>query len=497
MLRGKNIIHWRRTVVAVLVAVCASVGSLRLLVPNLMLSDLLAVRETEPAVTADVDVAGRLDTDFVAETPVARPAPEPVTIALSLDHTRRAGVYLQEAGLDGEAAQQWETYFDAASGGRNFEKGHSLTILKDPETGDLRALRYNLDDRIAVSEQTYGGGVFRTSQELIRYVFRPVAVSFKLRSNFWQDAGHQDLPRAIIDTLDYAFRNDRPLSSLPRGSNIKLIYQEKVSRDGSAHFTTGIQAASISFGGKTLTAFAFRDENGEPRLYDSNGVALGPKALLMPVNFDRVSSEFSLRRYHPILHEYRAHEGVDLAARYGTPVKAVADGRVDSAGWCGGLGRCVRIRHEGGIVSIYGHLSRIAEGVKEGSPIRVGQFIGQVGSTGLSTGPHLHYAIEKDGQYVNPLSQDLGVNHRVSPRLRTLFDHFKQDYLTALNHLPSGGHFTVALPSASTAGNAVIRTANASQSSGALVTRHAFSGIARVEHASVAMPISGRASIMR
>src|SRR5579859_4277723 len=151
MLRGKNIIHWRRSVVAVVVAVCATVGSLRLLVPGLILSDLFAVGQTVPAVTADVDVAGRLDTDFVAETPVVRPAPEPVTIALSLDHTRRASTYLQEAGLDGETAQRWEAYFAAASGGRSFEKGHSLTILKDPENGDLRGLRYNLDDRIAVS----------------------------------------------------------------------------------------------------------------------------------------------------------------------------------------------------------------------------------------------------------------------------------------------------------------------------------------------------------
>src|SRR5579859_798201 len=379
MLRGKNTIHWRRTVVAVAAAVCATVGSVRLLLPDLMLSDLLAVRDDDPIVTADVDVAGRLDNDFIAETAMVRPAPEPVAITFTLDRTRPASAYLQEAGLDRESAQRWETYFDTAAGRRNFEKGHALTVLKDPETGDLRGLRYNLDDRVAVSEQTYGGGVFRSSQELIRYVFRPVAVSFKLQSSFRQDAGYQALPRSIIDTLDYAFRNYQPLSSLPRGSNIKLIYQEKVSRDGSARFTTGIQAASISFGDKTLTAFAFRDENGEPRLYDSNGVALGPKALLMPVNFERISSEFSLRRYHPILHEYRAHEGVDLAARYGAPVKAVADGRVESAGWCGGLGRCVRIRHEGGIVSIYGHLSRIANGIREGSAVRVGQFIGEVG----------------------------------------------------------------------------------------------------------------------
>src|SRR5437870_10655602 len=99
MLRGKNIIHWRRTVVAVLVAVCATVGSVRILLPGLMLSDLLVIGETEPAVTADVDVAGRLDATFIADTPLVRPAPEPVTIALALDRTRSAGVYLQQAGM--------------------------------------------------------------------------------------------------------------------------------------------------------------------------------------------------------------------------------------------------------------------------------------------------------------------------------------------------------------------------------------------------------------
>ena len=490
MLRG-NIIQWRRTAVAIVVAACATIGSVQLLLPG-------ATKRTDaqPIVSADPDVAGRLDTDFIGEPSVVRPAPEPIAIALAVDRTRPASSYLTEAGLDETTAQRWETYFRAASGIQNFEKGHSLTILKDPETGDLRGLRYNLDDRIAVSELTYGGGVLRSSQDLIRYVFRPVAVSFRLRSNFWQDAGRQAVPRSIVDTLDYAFRSDEPLNALPQGSDIKLIYQEKVSRDGTARSATGIQAASITYGGKTLTAFAFRDENGQPRLYDGNGVALGPKALQMPLNFDYISSGFSFHRYHPILHEYRAHEGVDLAARYGTPVKAVADGRVESAGWCGGLGRCVRIHHDGGIVSTYGHLSRIADGIQKGTAVRVGQFIGQVGSTGLSTGPHLHYAIEKDGEYVNPLSQDLGVNHKVSPRLRALFDHLKKDYLGALSHLPTGGHYSVALPASSGVGAAVVASATP-RSASAAVTRGASNRIATVQRTVVSMPVSGRASVLR
>ncbi len=473
---------------AVLVAASATAGTARLLLPSGTGSE-----ERQPMVSADSDVAGRLDTAFIGGPSVIRPAPEPISIALTVDHTRPVSALLTEAGLDDAAAQRWEAYFRAASGITHFDKGHSLTILKDPETGDLRGLRYNLDDRVEINELTYGGGVYRSSQDLIRYVVRPVAVSFRLRNNFWQDADRQAVPRSIIDTLDTAFRNTKqPLSTLPRGSDIRLLYQEKVSRDGTAHLTTGVQAASISYGGKTLTAFAFRDENGQSRLYDADGVALEPKALQMPVNFDYISSGFSFHRYHPILHEYRAHEGVDLAAHYGTPVKAVADGRVESAGWCGGLGRCVRIHHDGGIVSIYGHLSRISEGIEEGSPVRVGQMIGQVGSTGLSTGPHLHYAIEKDGTYVNPLSQDLGVNHKVSPRLRSLFDHFKSDYLAVLNHAPAGGQHEVALEATSTVASAVIANAPAIHPG-----RRASVSRARMMRTVSALPVSGRTSIMR
>ncbi len=489
MLRGKNIIQqWRRTAVAIFVAACATTGAAALLLPG-----AIKPQENQASVSADSDVAGRLDSEFVGSPAVARPAPEPISISLTVDHTRRVSDLLVEAGLDNAAAERWEAYFRSAASITHFDKGHALTILKDPETGDLRGLRYNLDDRVAINELTYGGGVYRSSQELIKYVFRPVAVSFRLRNTFSQDAGRQAVPRSIIETLDTAFRNtNQPLNALPRGSDVKLLYQEKVSRDGTARLTTGVQAASITYGGKTLTAFAFRDENGEPRLYDATGVALEPKALQMPVNFDYISSGFSFHRYHPILHEYRAHEGVDLAAHYGTPVKAVADGRVESAGWCGGLGRCVRIHHDGGIVSIYGHLSRISDGIQEGSSVRVGQIIGQVGSTGLSTGPHLHYAIEKDGAYVNPLSQDLGVNHKVSPRLRSLFDRFKGEYMAALSHLPSSGPQAVTLPVSSAAGSAVITNVLSSHES-----RHGSAPTGQVKRTAEVMPISGRSSIMR
>ena len=123
----------------------------------------------------------------------------------------------------------------------------------------------------------------------------------------------------------------------------------------------------------------------------------------MPVN-GRVTSGFG-SRFHPILGYVRMHAGLDLAAAYGSPIVAAADGRVVSAGWSGGYGNLVRITHAGGIQTMYGHMSRIV--VASGTMVRQGQLIGYVGSTGLSTGPHLHYEVLKNGRAVNPLSVKL------------------------------------------------------------------------------------------
>jgi murein DD-endopeptidase MepM/ murein hydrolase activator NlpD len=233
---------------------------------------------------------------------------------------------------------------------------------------------------------------------------------------------------------------------------VKLIYQEKVARDGSYNLVTGVEAAQIETEDRIMSAFAFRDEHGQARLFDAEGQELGQpqQVLRFPVKFNYISSGFTFHRYHPILHEYRPHVGVDLVAKYGTPVQAIADGRVEHAGWCGELGRCVRLDHAQGMVSIYGHLSEITRGLTNGEWVPLGEVIGRVGSSGLSTGPHLHFALEREGHYVNPLTESIGVNHQLSPRMRSVFDQFKENYLTMLSKLPDlGGHFHVGVAGAS------------------------------------------------
>jgi murein DD-endopeptidase MepM/ murein hydrolase activator NlpD len=441
-MKGRN--HgwrWPRLITAMIVVGFASVGSARIFMTS-------GESDQQDGATQELmDAAGHVAPVFADEPEIVKPAPEPIAIVLNVDRSSSVQAFLQDAGLGNGEAGRWADFFERASDSQTLVQGHSITLYKDPENGSLREIKYNIDDHVALREKSYGDGVLRSSQELITYIVRPVAVAFRLRDGFSNDAARNDLPQPIIATLQNAFQNQRSLTELPRGSAVKLIYQEMVSRDGSTRMVTGLQAAQIRLPGRTLTAFAFRDVNGDAHLYDADGMALGQQELRFPLNFEYISSGFSFHRYHPILHEYRAHNGVDLVARYGTPVKAVADGRVEQAGWCGELGHCVRIQHDGGLVSIYGHLAEIADGLQPGDNVKVGELVGRVGSSGLSTGPHLHFGLERNGEYVDPLLQNLGVEHHVSPAMRALFDHLKRNYLSVLTRLPDfGGHFTMAHP---------------------------------------------------
>ncbi|HYL57653.1 MAG TPA: M23 family metallopeptidase [Candidatus Acidoferrales bacterium] len=386
--------------------------------------------------------AGQDGTDMLEAPDSAEPAPEAITISTVLDRTAPIESYLRDAGMSREEAHQWSSYFARITANRYLMRGHPLTIYKDAETGEMRGVKYDIDERTTVMQANLGAGVIKAAMEPIEYVIRPIKLTFAIKDSFRRAAAENGIPRPIVESLEDAFSNSHDLNRLAPGAGVKLIYQEQISRDGTYTLVGDLEAAQIQFGSRKLTAISFRDEQGRSHLYDERGHPLGPQFLRFPVNFKYISSGFTYHRYHPILHQYRPHVGVDLAAQYGEPVKAVADGKVESAGWQGELGNCIRIEHQRGMVSIYGHLSKISRDVKAGSYVRIGQLIGNVGSTGLSTGPHLHFAMEKAGAYVNPLTEKLGENHEVSPRMHALFDDMKERYQAALSKLPDvGSHF--------------------------------------------------------
>ncbi len=195
-------------------------------------------------------------------------------------------------------------------------------------------------------------------------------------------------------------------SDLQPGDSFEILV-EKTSHDGQFSGYGAILGARFVTDGRDLHALRWTDPTtGKAAFYDENGRSLKRFFLRSPLRFEpRVTSGFSRRRLHPVFRSYRAHLGVDYGAPAGAPVVAVAAGTVISAGWSGGSGRMVRIRHAGGFESYYLHLSAFGKGVRAGSRVDQGQLIGRVGSTGTATGPHLDYRLKKNGVFVNPLTE--------------------------------------------------------------------------------------------
>ena len=155
--------------------------------------------------------------------------------------------------------------------------------------------------------------------------------------------------------------------------------------------------------GRRLEAYQFGEDGGH---YDADGKPLRKLFLRSPLRYSRITSGFSSRRFHPVLKRYRPHYGVDYGAPRGTPVRVTGSGTVRFAGWNGGGGKTVKVRHPNGYMTAYLHLSGFASGVRPGRRVRQGDVIGYVGSTGLATGPHLDYRIQRDGSWINPLNLD-------------------------------------------------------------------------------------------
>jgi murein DD-endopeptidase MepM/ murein hydrolase activator NlpD len=232
-------------------------------------------------------------------------------------------------------------------------------------------------------------------------------------------------------------------TSVRENDAFKLLFEE-ISRDGTTVKYGKILAAEFINQGKKYRAFSFGNGEESAGYYDDRGQSVAREFLKTPLRFSRISSGFTKRRYHPILRIYRPHLGVDYAAPAGTPVEATANGKIIFMGWKGGYGKCVKIRHTNNYTSFYGHLSRFGTGLKQGKQVRQGQVIGYVGSTGLSTGPHLDYRLQKGKEFVNPLRFISFQKETISTKLRPHFDRTRREYLIKLERLDEDVVFAAA-----------------------------------------------------
>jgi murein DD-endopeptidase MepM/ murein hydrolase activator NlpD len=193
---------------------------------------------------------------------------------------------------------------------------------------------------------------------------------------------------------------------LRKGDHFSLIYEEQYL-DGKKFRNGAILAAEFINRGTSYRALRYEDADGNVGYYDPDGSSKRRAFLRTPVKFARISSGFTTRRWHPLLHKWRSHKGVDYAAPTGTPIKSTGAGRVVFRGWKGGYGRAVIIKHGVKYSTLYGHMSHFAKHVKAGTRVKQGQIIGYVGMSGLATGPHLHYEFRVNGVHRNPLTVKL------------------------------------------------------------------------------------------
>jgi murein DD-endopeptidase MepM/ murein hydrolase activator NlpD len=243
------------------------------------------------------------------------------------------------------------------------------------------------------------------------------------------DAG--DRQRLAWDLADvFAWQVDFTRDIQP-GDRFEVLFERLLSPDGEVRFGR-VLAADLTMSGKHLTAFRF-DSGGRPAYYDADGNSLRRAFLRAPVQFRRISSSFARARFHPVLGISRRHEGTDYAADPGTPVMAAGDGVIARAGWAGGYGNMVEIRHRSGIVTRYGHLRGFARGIRSGTRVSQGQVVGYVGSTGLATGPHLHYEFRVNGTARDSRKVSLGNGAPIPPAQRATFER-ERDRLTAMGH---------------------------------------------------------------
>ncbi|MEW8028682.1 MAG: peptidoglycan DD-metalloendopeptidase family protein [Candidatus Thiodiazotropha sp.] len=257
-------------------------------------------------------------------------------------------------------------------------------------------------------------------------------VSGTIENSFYIAAKEAGLSEKLIMQMAGIFGWDIDFAlEIRSGDRFTVIFEEDYL-DGEKLRDGPILAAEFVNRGRSYQALLYTDDTGRSDYYSPDGRSMRKAFLRAPVDFRRISSRFARERYHPVLGKKRPHRGVDYAAKTGTPVKAAGDGKIIHRGKKGGYGKTVIIKHGQTYTTLYGHLSRYNKRAKKGSKVKQGQTIGYVGSTGLATGPHLHYEFRVNGVHRNPLTVKLPAAKPIAKKYRADFQLKIQPLLSQL-----------------------------------------------------------------
>ncbi len=384
-------------------------------------ADASAATDTD-AQTAAIGASDMPSEDIIALANPARELepPKEVTRILAVGKGDTLMGMLTGAGIDRRVAHNAITALSKVFSPKKLRPGHELYVTLLPEsagdasaTSDVAAgvdamqlvsLRLPATPIRDVQVSRLDDGGYEAEATEKQTVKEPTFASGRIQTSLYEAALGAGVPASVLADLIQVFSYDIDFQrEVQKGDQFALLYN-LVTAEGAIVDTGAIQVAEMTVRGKLHRYYRFKDEHGFWDYFDEKGRSVRKALLRTPVDGARLTSGFGKRR-HPVLGYTKMHRGVDFGAPSGTPIYAAGDGTVETAGRNGGYGNYIRIRHNGTYKTAYAHLSRIK--VKQGSRVRQGQIIGLVGSTGRSTGPHLHYEVLQNNKQTNPLSVKL------------------------------------------------------------------------------------------
>jgi len=284
----------------------------------------------------------------------------------------------------------------------NIYAGRELNIVLkklDSKNNSIVSVLYPINNTLSV-EIRKNRDTIEIKENILKLNKKEVVVKNTIKNNLYSAAIEVGIePNIIIEFARiYGFEIDFQ-RDIRKGDTFEIYYEKFIDDNTVVRDTGKIIYAHMNVNNKEINLYNFKDKN-EIGYYDISGKSIVKSLMKTPINGARLSSSFGMRK-HPILGFNKMHRGTDFAAPTGTPIMASGSGTVTRARWCGGGGNCVKIRHNSTYETIYAHMSKFARGIKEGRKVNQGQIIGYVGSTGLSTGPHLHYEVIVNGKKVN------------------------------------------------------------------------------------------------
>ena len=383
----------------------------------------LAAMEYGPAPVQSAPITAQQGGDNIvrASVPAAQfnavqPALGPVRRVVTVKEGDALGVVLEREGVAKgeslEAIKALEAHYDP----RKIRPGQDIEVSYNRTPDGARifsGLAIAIDPLKTVHVDRMEDGFLSSLDEKdTKRVVR--ARSATIRNSLYGSASEAGIPKGIVaDAIRIYSWNVDFQRDIQKGDRLDVLYETNETEDGFVAQTGNVLYARLILGGKEIPLYRFEMEDGRVDYFGPDGQSIKKTLMKTPIDGARMSSGFGMRR-HPVLGYGKMHKGVDFAAPTGTPIYAAGDGTIQRAGRWSSFGNYVRIRHRDGLETAYAHMSRIAKGVKPGARVQQGEIIGYVGTTGRSTGPHLHYEVLVKGAQVNPNGVDLPVGEQLA-----------------------------------------------------------------------------------